>query len=368
LILERIEVWPYEPLMRDGPYAMSHVVQDRIYGRILRFTADNGLTGLGEVVHAPSVPPDERQDMNDAEEALFAQFLGKSLQAVADYVFQARSLEKRFRGVAFGLETAMLDLQAKAQDVPLCDLLGGRKAESVADYFSIAESTEARLRERMVIAGPDRSVIQLKLGVGSLDDDRAKLRLILSLMNGNQTLLADANGGWSVDQARQMADEFVDPRLWWEEPCKTYDENISVAQHTRTPVMVDQCTASADIAPRAIEDGIAAAICIKPAFLGGLSVAREIRDLAAEKGMRIRIDGPWCGDIATAAILHLALGAPPDLLVCGCDLREPLALGTEEYPDLDGAVNLGGDRIGPPEGFAEGSLAAFGGSEKACSA
>jgi hypothetical protein len=51
--------------------------------------------------------------------------------------------------------------------------------------------------------------------------------------------------------------------------------------------------------------------------------------------MKMRIDGPWCGDIATAAILHLALGAPPDLLIAGCDLREPLV----RERDLKGVVS-----------------------------
>lgn len=350
MILRSAEFWSYQPLMRDGPYAMSHVVQARIYGRIVRLTADNGVSGVGEIVHAPSVPAVEREHMVMAERDLIARFLGRPLSELASHARAARTLDKKHRGVAFGFETAMLDLEARAEGVPLSDRLGGRRAESVVDYFSIAEATEERLRRRMEIAGPDRSVVQLKLGVGTLDDDRRKLRLVLSLMTERQTLLADANGGWSVEDAAAMAEEFVDPRLWWEEPCKTYEENIDIAKRTRTPVMVDQCTASYDASLRAIEEGAAGAICIKPAFLGGLQAAREIRDYAARNGMRMRIDGPWCGDIATASILHLALGAPPDLLISGCNLCEPLIL----EPELHGAVSVGGDRIVPPVGNGHG--------------
>ena len=51
----------------------------------------------------------------------------------------------------------------------------------------------------------------------------------------------------------------------------------------------------------------------------------------------MRIDGPWCGHIATAANLHLACGAPANLLIAGCDLRQPLMLdegwgGTRHFP------------------------------------
>ncbi len=53
-----IEVWDFCPPMRDGPYAMSHVVMDCIWGRIYRVTTEGGSTGLGEVVFPPSVPRD----------------------------------------------------------------------------------------------------------------------------------------------------------------------------------------------------------------------------------------------------------------------------------------------------------------------
>ena len=114
--------------------------------------------------------------------------------------------------------------------------------------------------------------------------------------------------------------------------------------------MLDQCVGNAALAKRAIAEGLADSICIKPAFLGGLTTARDIRDLCADKKMKMRIDGPWCGDIATAANLHLAVGAPPELLVAGCDLREPLVI----EPCLGGVKRSGSARIAPPEGLGLG--------------
>ena len=64
----------------------------------------------------------------------------------------------------------------------------------------------------------------------------------------------------------------------------------------------------------------------------------------------MRIDGPWCGDIATAAILHLAVGAPPELLVSSCDLREPLIIDT----DLGGVRTMESGRIAPLTGLGLG--------------
>ncbi len=43
MTITRLEVWNFRPLMRDGPYAMSHVTQDSAYGRILKVHTADGL-------------------------------------------------------------------------------------------------------------------------------------------------------------------------------------------------------------------------------------------------------------------------------------------------------------------------------------
>ena len=49
---------------------------------------------------------------------------------------------------------------------------------------------------------------------------------------------------------------------------------------------------------------------------------------------------------AVPAILHLALGAPTETLISGCDLREPVALPF----DLGGVRRSADNRIAPPAG------------------
>ena len=66
------------------------------------------------------------------------------------------------------------------------------------------------------------------------------------------------------------------------------------------------------------------AITIKPAYLGGLSTARYLLNRCAEGGVRVRVDGPWCGGIGAAAVLHLAAGVEPELLIASCNLQAPL--------------------------------------------
>jgi L-alanine-DL-glutamate epimerase-like enolase superfamily enzyme len=173
------------------------------------------------------------------------------------------------------------------------------------------------------------AVIQLKLGVGTPDDDVDHVATALNSMTEWQTLLADANGGWGVEQACNIISLFDDKRVIWEEPCATYEDIAEVAARTGRPVMADQCVGHLPVAMKAISEGIVSSICTKPPLLGGLTIGRHVMDACVSSGMQMRIDGPFCGDIASAANLHLAVCAPPELLIAGCDLREPLAINSD---------------------------------------
>ncbi len=343
MIITQIEVWNFRPLMREGPYSMSHVTQDSAYGRILHVHTDGELSGWGEVVLPPSLPQANQMGIIAEERALLPQLIGQPVDALLDLAADLRDRGKSWGGVALGLETAWFDLSGAENNCSVSELLGGAQNEAVHDYFSISEPTADRIRDRVALAGPARKVFQLKLGVGTLEDDAALVTALLDAMSADQIVLADANGGWSIEGACEIMARFSDERIIWEEPCNQYDDNVDVMRRSGIAVMVDQSVSTAAVALRAVADGLAHSICIKPAFLGGLTVGRAVRDAAAAAGMQMRIDGPWCGDIGTAANLHLAVGAPAPLLISSCDLREPLAL----EPCLHGLINHPDTRISP---------------------
>ncbi|NKB75806.1 MAG: hypothetical protein GKR96_01890 [Gammaproteobacteria bacterium] len=351
--ISKIEVWNFEPKFRDGPYAMSHVVQECAYGRIICVHTQAGISGLGEIVLSPSLPEADRLERISDESDFLSSFIGQDIESLAAFAREVQQTDS-WQGIAFGLETAYFDIQRQYRNCSFADVLGGAITEDINDYFSISESAPDRIRERLEIAGPERTVIQLKLGVGLLKDDDAQIKTVLDGMASYQTLLADANGGWSLSDALEMAREIHDPRLVWEEPCQRYEDNIAVARATVTPVMLDgQSCKTLAAAQKAIADNIAESICIKPALIGGLTLAREVRDSCVKAGMSMRIDGPWCGDIASAAILNLALGAPEELLIAGCDLREPLTI----EPNLGGVNSPAPARIATPvNGFDIGRV------------
>jgi L-alanine-DL-glutamate epimerase-like enolase superfamily enzyme len=62
-------------------------------------------------------------------------------------------------------------------------------------------------------------------------------------------------------------------------------------------------------------------INLKISKVGGLTKARQIRDLCASLGIAMTIEDTWGGDIITAAIAHLAHSTPTRYLFSSTDFN-----------------------------------------------
>ena len=331
----------------QGEYVMSHVVQTGLDIRLLRLETEDGSTGWGEVI---------RRSRHDAEAkpreaAILDGLAGKAVADIPGIIDDLRGAGAVMQGLAFGLDTTYLDWLARKADMPLYAMLGGKRCDAVPGYYSFSgDDAPGAITQSLHGAAADWAVIQIKLGVGDRDADIAMIEAALAGLSPAQVLLADFNGALDPRTALSIIREFDDARIVWEEPCASIDENSEVAARCDQPVMFDQCLSDLASIARVAGDGLAHSVAIKPAFLGGLQAARAARDLCVAAGMPMRIDGPWCGYIASAATLHLACGAPPELLIAGCDLRQPLLLDE----DWGGIRHLQEHQIAPVETSGHG--------------
>ena len=81
---------------------------------------------------------------------------------------------------------------------------------------------------------------------------------------------------------------------------------------------------------RGLADGAMDVINLKISKVGGLTRAREIRDLCVSAGIAMTIEDSWGGDIVTAAIAHLAHSTPPDLLFSATDFNSYVTVAIAE--------------------------------------
>lgn len=329
---------------RGDGYAMSYVVLTVHEGRLIRLTTDDGQSGLGEIVRWPKL---DIAACAAAEDAAVRELEDLRLAELPARLASWRAQGPELAGFCFGVETALLDMLGRASGMPLCALLGGPDAGDAPGYVSIGGKAPEDAAAEVRAKGADAPVVQIKLGVDDIETDMKRVRAALAALGLDQLLLADFNGAWTPDVVSPVLGEVEDPRLMWEDPCVSFEENLAVAKAIKAPVMFDMCCDNLGTIVQAVNARVAA-IALKPVKLGSLADTRAARDLCAAAGVRMRIDGPWCGQVAAAAAVHLAIGAPSDLLIASCDLTDPLE--TERTLLRDPAPG----RVGPVAGAGLG--------------
>jgi L-alanine-DL-glutamate epimerase-like enolase superfamily enzyme len=67
---------------------------------------------------------------------------------------------------------------------------------------------------------------------------------------------------------------------------------------------------------------------LKISKLGGLTKTKQTRDLCVSMGIGMTLEDSWGGDIATAAIAHLAHSTPPEFLFSTTDFNSYVTVST----------------------------------------
>src|SRR5262249_34668215 len=155
---------------------------------------------------------------------------------------------------------------------------------------------------------------QLKVG-GDPGEDVARIRAVAAVLAPGDRLIADANTGWLTHDALRVCRAVRDLDVYIEQPCASYQECLAVREHTDHPFVLDEVIDSVDMLLRARADRAMDVVNLKISKLGGLTKARQARDLCASLGVAMTLEDSWGGDIVTAAIAHLAHSTPPPLLV-----------------------------------------------------
>lgn len=212
--------------------------------------------------------------------------------------------------VKSAIDMACWDLLGKSCGRPVCDLLGGRHGKSVELYRAISQRPAAEMAEN--VAGyrdEGYRKFQLKVG-GDPAEDIARIRASAEVLQSGETLVADANTGWRVDDAARVVMAVRDVDVYIEQPCLTYEHCVSIRRRTALPFILDENIDGIAALLRACNDKAMDAINLKISKVGGISKARLIRDLCVALNIPMTIEDSWGGDIITAAIAHLAHSTP----------------------------------------------------------
>ncbi|NIR61411.1 MAG: mandelate racemase/muconate lactonizing enzyme family protein [Gammaproteobacteria bacterium] len=289
---------------------------------IVRVDTDGGPCGYGEVCPLGSSYMAAHPGGVEPGIAALAPCLLGADPRETQRLFQR--MDAALKGHAYAksaLDMACWDVLGRAAQLPLYVLLGGRQAEDVPLYRVLPlDATERTVEAMRTLREQGYKHFQVKVGVEPREDIE-RIGAAVAAAGPDGLVLADANTGWRVDAALQVARATRDLHYYLEQPCFTYDECLAVRRRATQPFKLDESIETLADLLRAQRDGACDAVSLKLSRHGGLTPARQLRDVCVATGLRMTIEDAWGGSICTAAALHLALSTPPGCVLNTTDLH-----------------------------------------------
>jgi L-alanine-DL-glutamate epimerase-like enolase superfamily enzyme len=332
LQISRIRAYRVALPLHEGSYKWSGGKSVSVFdSTVVEVETDKGVTGWGEVCplgpfYLPAYGPGARTGIAE----LGPHLLGLDPREIAVLNRRMDAALKGHPYVKSAIDMACWDILGKVAGLPVCALLGGRFGEAVDLYRAISQESSAKMAASVArYRAEGYRKFQLKVGADP-DEDVARIRAVRAKLQPRDVLVADANTGWLMHQAARVVRGVADVDVYIEQPCLGYEECLAVRRRTDHPFVLDETIDGIDVLLRAHADGAMDVINLKISKVGGLSKARQIRDLCVSLGIAMTIEDSWGGDITTAAIAHLAHSTPEELRFSATDFNSYVTVSTAE--------------------------------------
>ena len=228
------------------------------------------------------------------------------------------------------IDIACWDIKGQVTGIPVCEMLGGRYGDDFVLYRAISQ-IEPEAMAANVKHYRDEGYRRFQLKVGSNpDEDIDRIRLASGVLESGDKLIADANTGWLMHEAARVVRAVDDVDVYIEQPCKTYEECLSIRERTSHPFVLDEVIDSLDILVRGHADRAMDVVNIKISKFGGITKAALARDLCVKLGIAMTLEDSWGSDVTTAAIAHLAHSTPTEYLFTSTDFNSYVTVSTAD--------------------------------------
>ncbi len=330
--IRRISAYRVELPLREGSYRWSGGKAVTVFdSTVVRIDTDAGVVGHGEVCPlGPFYLPAYANGVRAGIAELGPHLLGENPLELSRF---NRRMDAALKGHAYvksALDMACWDILGQVTGQPVCTLLGGRFGDDFVLYRAISQEAPEAMADRVAgYRAEGYRRFQLKVG-GDPAEDIARIRAVANRLQPGDRLVADANTGWLMHDALRVVRAVRDLDVYIEQPCLSYEECLSVRRHTDHPFVLDEVIDSIDVLVRGRADLAMDVVNIKISKFGGLTKAKQARDLCMSMGVAMTLEDSWGGDIVTAAIAHLAHSTPPEFLFTATDFNSYVTVSLAE--------------------------------------
>lgn len=321
--ITRIRAYRVDLPLKEGRYSWSSGNYVEVFdSTVVEIETNAGLIGYGECCPLGSAYlPAYARGVRAGLAEIAPRLIGLDPRAL-DVL--NRRMDAVLRGhpyVKSAVDMACWDLLGKATGLPAYALLGGKAQDDVKLYRAISQIEPAAMAKN--VAGyRDQGYTKFQLKVGAdADSDIERIRLCAAEMRCGDVLVADANTGWTLHEAARVVQAVRDLDVYIEQPCPSYEECLVTRRRTALPFVLDETITGLDALLRGLADGAMDVINLKISKVGGLTRARQLRDLCVSRGLPMTIEDTWGGDIVTAAIAHLAQSTPEEFSFSATDFN-----------------------------------------------
>jgi len=215
---------------------------------------------------------------------------------------------KIYKGNPFakaGLDIGWWCLLSQENNLPLHDLIGGKRKEVVAGAdFGVEDSIDILIEKIQVAVDNSAPRVKLKVRKGW---DLEVLKAVKSTFP--DTLFhIDCNSGYTLEDIDffKAIDDFG--LAFIEQPLSNDDilDHSKLSRSIETPICLDESISSVDRARQAIEIGACKYINIKPGRVGGITNSLKINEISEEAGIPVWIGGMLESALGVAICIELA--------------------------------------------------------------
>ncbi len=330
--ITKIAIYQMDLPLVEGRYKWSNGNFIEVFdSSIIEISTDSGLKGYAECcplgsAYLPSYAKGVRTGITEIAPKL----IGENPLEISRINLLMDKLLKGHPYVKAPIDIACWDLLGKDCNKPIYSLLGGKSQDDIELYRAISqEKPNEMLKKIQTYNREGYTKFQLKVG-GCADEDIERIISTREALSSDNILIADANTGWKKHDALRVVNAISNKNVYIEQPCASYDECFAIRNKTSLPFILDEVIDNSNMLIKAISENAMDIINLKITKVGGLTKARNIRDICIEAGIPMTIEDTWGGDITTATIAQLAITTPKDFCFSATDFNSYVTVSVAE--------------------------------------